>query len=129
MCSSYSSLLKVSTLNHEILIFSCSHLIFSYYESSLFLCALFVESIEGNHFLLAHIPRMNESHDPGRPFKVVITISYSSSIVSTCGEPPAINNENEKILEQKDILLITGHFEGGTSFEQAQYKITLRCFQ
>ena len=34
-------------------------------------------------FLLAHIPRMNESHDPGRPFKVVITISYSSSIASS----------------------------------------------
>ena len=36
-----------------------------------------------NHFLLAHIRRMNESHDLGRPFKVVITISYSCSIASS----------------------------------------------
>ena len=46
------------------------------FESSFFLCALFLESIEGNHFLLAHIPRMNKSHDLGRPFKVLITISH-----------------------------------------------------
>ena len=51
---------------------------FSYYELSFFLCALFPESAESNHFLLEHIPRMNESHDPGRPFKVVIIVSYSS---------------------------------------------------
>ena len=30
---------------------------------------------ESNHFLLAHIPCMNESHDPGSPFKVAITTS------------------------------------------------------
>ena len=70
-------------LNRESLIFSCSHIPFSYYESSFFLCALFPESTEGNHFLLTHIPRMNESHDLGRPFKVVITISYSSLIASS----------------------------------------------
>ena len=35
----------------------------------------FPELAEINHFLLAHIPRMNESHDPGRPFKVAITTS------------------------------------------------------
>ena len=58
----------------ESLIFSCSHLLFSCYESSFFLCALFPKSAEGNHFLLAHIPLMNESH-PGRPFKVAITTS------------------------------------------------------
>ena len=60
---------------------------FSYYESSFFLCALFPESAESNHFLLAHIPWMNESHDPGRPFKVVITtsaFSTSSSTTSSC---------------------------------------------
>ena len=54
-----------------------------YYESSFFLCALFPEFVEGNHFLLAHIPRMNESHDLGSPFKVVIKISSSSSIASS----------------------------------------------
>ena len=55
----------------------------SYYESSLF---FFPESVESNHFLLAHIPRMNESHDPGRPFKVVITTSAfsTSSTTSSC---------------------------------------------
>ena len=47
---------------------------FSYYEPSFILCVLFLESIESNHFLLEHIPRMNESHDPGRPFNMVITI-------------------------------------------------------
>ena len=57
-------------------------LLFSYYESNFFLCALFPESVEGNHFLLAHIPQMNESHDLWRPFKVVITIYSSSSISS-----------------------------------------------
>ena len=76
-------MLKGSSLDGESLIFSCSHLLFFYYESSFFLCALFLESAEGNHFLLAHILQMNESHDPGRPFKVVITISYSSSISSS----------------------------------------------
>ena len=42
---------------------------------------------ESNHFLLAHIPWMNESHDPGRPFKVIITtstFSTSSSTASSC---------------------------------------------
>ena len=60
---------------------------FSYYESRFFLCALFPEFVESNLFLLAHIPRMNESHDPRRPFKVVITISVfstSSSTTSSC---------------------------------------------
>ena len=80
MSPSYSSLLEGSSLHRESLIFSCSHLLFSYYDSGFFLCALFLEYVEGNHFLLAHIPRMNESHDLGRSFKVVITISYSSLI-------------------------------------------------
>ena len=47
----------------------------------------FPESAESNHFLLAHIPRMNESHDLGSPFKVVITtyaFSTSSSTASSC---------------------------------------------
>ena len=60
---------------------------FSYYEPSFILCVLFREHAEGNHFLLAHFPRMNESLDPGRPFKVVITIyvfSTSSSTASSC---------------------------------------------
>ena len=35
------------------------------------------------NFLLAHIPQMNGSHDLRRPFKVVITISYSSLIASS----------------------------------------------
>ena len=42
---------------------------------------------ESNHFLLEHIPWMNESHDPGRPFKVFITtfvFSTSSSTSSCC---------------------------------------------
>ena len=39
--------------------------------------------LEVINFLLAHIPLMNESHDLGRPFKVVITISYSSLIASS----------------------------------------------
>ena len=64
----------------ERLIFICFHLLFSSYESSFF---FFLESAESNHFLLAHIPQMNESHDTGRPFKVLITISYSSSISSS----------------------------------------------
>ena len=37
-----------SSLNRESLIFSCSHLLMSYYESSFFLCALFLESAESN---------------------------------------------------------------------------------
>ena len=64
-----------------------SHLLFSYYESIFFLCVLFPESTEINHFLLAHIPHMNESHDPGRPFKVAITtfaFSTSSSTTTSC---------------------------------------------
>ena len=36
------------SFNRERLIFSCSHLLFSYYDSSFFLCALFLESVEGN---------------------------------------------------------------------------------
>ena len=81
---SYSSSLEGSSLNHESLIFSCSHILFSYYESSLF---FFLDSAESNHFLLPHIPRMNDSYDPGRPFKVAITtsaFSTSSSTASSC---------------------------------------------
>ena len=36
-----------------------------------------------NHFLLEHIPWMNEFHDPGRPFKVAITTS-SFFTASSC---------------------------------------------
>ena len=36
--SSYSSSLEGSSLNRECLILSCSHILFSYYESSCFLC-------------------------------------------------------------------------------------------
>ena len=63
----------------EILIFNCSHLPFSSYDSSFF---FFMESAESNHFLLDHIPWMNEFHDPGRPFKVAITTSpfFTSSL-------------------------------------------------
>ena len=43
---------------------------------------LLPNSAESNHFLLENIPRMNESHDPGRPFKVAITTS--SSIATSC---------------------------------------------
>ena len=53
----------------------------------LFLCALFPESDEGNHFLLEHIPWMNESHDFRSTFKVVIispAFSNSSSTASSC---------------------------------------------
>ena len=60
----------------ESLIFSCSHILFSYYESSFF---FFPEFAESNQFLLAHIPWMNESHDPGKPFKVAITTSSSTA--------------------------------------------------
>ena len=56
----------------ESLIFICSHLIFSSYDSSFF---FFTKSAESNHFLLEHIPWMNEFHDLGRPFKVAITTS------------------------------------------------------
>ena len=36
--------------------------------------------------LMSHISRMNESHDPGRPFKVVITTStFSTSSSTTSG--------------------------------------------
>ena len=87
LSSSYSSLLEGSSLNRESLIFSFSHLLLSYYEPRCFLCALFPYSAKSNYFLLAHIPRMNEFHDPRRPFKVVITISAfstSSSTASSC---------------------------------------------
>ena len=85
LSSSYSSSLEGSSLDGEILIFSCSHLLFSYYESSFFF--FFPKFVESNHFLLAHVLQMNESHDPGRPFKVVIktsTFCTSSSIASGC---------------------------------------------
>ena len=64
-----------------------SHLLFSYYELSIFLCGLFLESVESNHFLLEHISHMNEFHDPGRPFNMAITtssFSISSSTTSSC---------------------------------------------
>ena len=48
-----------------------------------FFSALFLESAESDHLLLAHIPQMKESHDPGRPFKVVITTSAFSTSSST----------------------------------------------
>ena len=48
MIPSYSSSLEQSSLNHESLIFGCSHLLFSYYEPSFFLCALFPQFVEGN---------------------------------------------------------------------------------
>ena len=57
---------------------------FSSYETSFF---FFPNSVESNYFLLAHILCMNESHDPGRPFKVAITtstFSTSSSTTSSC---------------------------------------------
>jgi len=57
---------------------------FSSYETSFF---FFPKSVESNYFLLAHILCMNESHDPGRPFKVAITtsaFSTSSSTASSC---------------------------------------------
>ena len=82
--SSYSSPLEGSSLDGESLIFICSHILFSYYESSFF---FFPESAESNHFLLAYFPRMNESHDLGRPFKVAITtssFSTSSSTATSC---------------------------------------------
>ena len=42
---------------------------------------------ESNHFLLEHIPWMNEFHDPGRSFKVAITTSAfftASFTASSC---------------------------------------------
>ena len=66
------------------LIFKCFHLLFL---SFFFLWVLFLESIESNHLLLAHIPHMNEFHDPGRPFKVAITtfaFFTSSFTASSC---------------------------------------------
>ena len=87
LSSSYFTSLEGSSLNREIFIFSFSHLLFSYYESSFILCVLFQEFAEGNHFLLTHIPWMNESHDPGMPFKVAITtssFSTSSSTATSC---------------------------------------------
>ena len=46
----------------------------------------FSESAKSNHFLLAHIPCMNEYHDPRRPFKVAITTStFSTSSHSSTG--------------------------------------------
>ena len=81
-------LLEGFSLDGESLIFSFSHILFSYYESSFILCVLFPESTESNHFLLAHIPRMNESHDPGRPFKVAafFTFSFTASSCSLIWE-------------------------------------------
>ena len=42
-------------------------------SSSILMSRVSSSSAESNHFLLAHIPRMNESHDLGRLFKVAIT--------------------------------------------------------
>ena len=44
----------------------------------------FLESAESNHFLLAHIPWTNESHDPGNPFKMAITTSAFFTSASIC---------------------------------------------
>ena len=79
LSSSYSSLLEGSSLDGKSLIFSCSHLLFPSYESIFF---FFSKSTKSNHFLLAHIPWMNESHDPRRPFKVAVTTS--SFTTSSC---------------------------------------------
>ena len=84
-----SSSLEGYSLDHESLIFSFSHLLFSYYESIFF---FFPDSAESNHFLLAHVPQMNESHDLGSPFKVAITTfafftsSFTASICSLIWE-------------------------------------------
>ena len=37
--------------------------------------SLLISRAESNHLLLVYILHMNESHDPGRPFKVAITTS------------------------------------------------------
>ena len=37
-----------------------------------------------------------------------------------CGEPPAIKNDNAKILEHKRYFIDHGPLRGATSFEQAQ---------
>ena len=42
------------------------------------------ESTESKHFLLAHIPCMDESHDPGRLFKVAINTSAFFTSSFTC---------------------------------------------
>ena len=46
--------------------------------------SLLMSQAKSNHFLLAYILRMNESYDPGRPFKVAITTSafFTSSFTS-----------------------------------------------
>ena len=74
-----------SSFNGDSLIFNLlPSFFFSSYETSFF---FFPKSTEINHFLLAQIPRMNESHDPRRPFEVAITTSafftYSST-ASSC---------------------------------------------
>ena len=74
-------LLDGSSLDGKSLILSCSHLIFSSYDSSFF---FFSKSAKSNHFLLAHIPQMNEYHDPGRPFKVAITTFAFFTSSSSC---------------------------------------------
>ena len=51
------------------------------------MCAWWVNVSNSNHFLPAHIPWMNESHDSGSPFKMVIAtsaFSTSSSTTSSC---------------------------------------------
>ncbi len=47
--------------------------------------SLLMSWAESNHFLLAYVLRMNESHDPGRSFKVAITTSafFTSSFTSS----------------------------------------------
>ena len=52
--------------------------------SSIYPIFFFLELAESNHFLLAHIPRMNESHDPERPFKVANTTSAFFTSSFTC---------------------------------------------
>ena len=46
--------------------------------------SLLISRDESNHFLLEHIPWMNEFHDPRRPFKVAITTSAFFTSASSC---------------------------------------------
>ena len=76
----------------EFLIFLISWgIFFEWWELDLQLLpsysSLLISRAEINHLLLAYILHMNESHDPGRPFKVSITtssFSTSSSITTSC---------------------------------------------
>ena len=50
--------------------------------------SLLMSWAESNYFLLEYILCMNESHDPGRPFKVAITTSTFSTSSSTASRDP-----------------------------------------